>query len=252
MDQLLFQTALEKVAAGGGRSRGIGTLGEKSIHAVLKYCYEPFGDGQEVRLGGYVADAVGEDGIFEIQTGNFQNLRGKLNVFLPVCRVTVVYPAVVRKRLNWIDPISGSVQQGKFFRCGTRYSFFAELYRIKNYLQEKNLHFRIVELTAEEFRILNGSGARKKIRAEKCDRIPRELLSEIILETRADFAQLLPENLPPFFGSAEFSACAKIPRPLARTALNILTDTGVIERREKRGRSYVYSIACNSSAETVK
>ena len=86
-----FEAAL--LLAGEGRCReGIGRLGEKSVHAVLKYAYEPHPENHEIPLGGYVADILGEDGVIEVQSRDLWKLAPKLRAFLPVCRVTVVCP----------------------------------------------------------------------------------------------------------------------------------------------------------------
>lgn len=223
------------------RRDGIGTLGEKTIHAVLKRYYEPYGDNHEISLGGFVADAVGEDGIYEIQTRQFDKLKPKLAAFLPVCHVTVVYPVVVRKRLNWIDPQTGEiVQQGRWFRCGSAYSFFPELYRIRSFLQEPNLSFRVAELTAEEYRLLNGCGVQKKNHAEKYDRIPESLQREWKLERRADFAAFLPDGLPETFDSSAFAKAARISRSSAQVTLLILAEQGTVRRIGKQGNAYLY------------
>lgn len=252
MDREAFQEAKESVLHGRTRA-GIGTLGEKTIHAVLKRYYEPYGDNHEVSLGGFVADVVGENGIFEIQTRQFEKLRPKLAVFLPACHVTVVYPVVTRKRLNWIDPQTGEIaQQGKWFRCGSRYSFFPELYRLKAYLADPNLSFRVVEMTAEEYRLLNGYGPQKKNRAEKYDRIPEELQQELILNRPQDFSVFLPEELPEEFDSASFARVARIARPIAQTTLNILTQLQLIERKGKRGNAYLYARSCNIPQERLE
>jgi len=62
LDPFLFEEGrLEILQSFDGISRsegdgGIGTMGEKSVHRVLKYCCSPFSDGREVTIGGYVAD----------------------------------------------------------------------------------------------------------------------------------------------------------------------------------------------------
>ena len=68
MDQRDFLAAKEAAL----RDSGIGTLGEKSVHAVLKAAYEPHGENREVAVGGYVADILGEDGIMGLFTGGFR------------------------------------------------------------------------------------------------------------------------------------------------------------------------------------
>lgn len=252
MDDERFRQARDFVLQNRVRG-GIGTYGEKTIHAVLKQYYEPYGDNHEISLGGFVADAVGENGICEIQTRQFQKLCPKLRAFLPLCRVTVVYPVVVRKRLNWIDPQTGEIaQQGRWFRCGTPYSFFPELYRIRDFLHEPNLSFRIVELTAEEYKLLNGFGQQKKNHAEKYDRIPESLQRERKLERAEDYAQFLPQELPGAFTSAAFAKAARISRSAAQVTLLLLSELGTVRRIGKQGNSYLYEAACICREETVQ
>ena len=111
MDKERFYNALRTVTTGEHIRAGIGTYGEKTVHAVLKNYFEPYPDSHERKIGGYVADIVGEDGIIEIQTGSFERLRKKLEAFLAVRRVTVVYPIPRKKWLIRIDPKTG--EQGK-------------------------------------------------------------------------------------------------------------------------------------------
>lgn len=59
----------------------IGTLREKTLHAVLKQYYEPFSAMHEVKIGKYIADIINEDGVLEIQTGSFTSLQKKTGLF---------------------------------------------------------------------------------------------------------------------------------------------------------------------------
>ena len=70
----------------------IGTLGERSLHAVLKRFLQPDENRHEVRVGRYVADIFDENGVTEIQTRQFYKMKRKLAAFLPEHAVTVVYP----------------------------------------------------------------------------------------------------------------------------------------------------------------
>ena len=79
--------------------KGIGTLGEKTLHHTLKNYFEPNKEKQEVRIKTYYADIYNEKGIIEIQTQQFYRLRGKLKVFLKEYPVTLVYPVPGKKWL---------------------------------------------------------------------------------------------------------------------------------------------------------
>ena len=100
-----WRTASEQI-----RERcSIGTLCEKSLHAALKLYFEPHSDYQEVRIGDFVADIVGEGGIIEIQTRNLAKMKKKLQQFLLAAPVTVVHPITVNKTVICIDETTGAV-----------------------------------------------------------------------------------------------------------------------------------------------
>lgn len=101
--QQRFLNACQKIRYGSKNFNGIGTLSEKTLHAVLKEYYEPRIEHQEVRVESYVADIKSEREIIEIQTQNFNKLRKKLEVFTKVCDVRIVYPIASTKWLLWID-----------------------------------------------------------------------------------------------------------------------------------------------------
>ena len=82
MQKQRFSEACEKVINIERAKGGIGTLGEKTLHAILKHYLEPVTENHEIRIGTFVADIANEDGVIEIQTANFNKLRTKLERFL--------------------------------------------------------------------------------------------------------------------------------------------------------------------------
>lgn len=241
MDQSRFQAACTLVEDGLRRQKGIGTLGEKTLHAVLKAYYEPDAESHEIQIGRYVADIVGEHGIIEIQTRAFDKLRAKLEAFLSVAQVTVVYPVAAVKWLIWADPVTGEKSSPrKSPRRGTVQDVFPELYKIRPLLKHPNLTIRVVLLEIREYRWRNGWSADGKKGSTRCDRVPSALLQEMILETPEAYRQTLPEGLPTPFTAREYQQAAKIRLPQARTALLLLHELGVVERIGKRGNAYLY------------
>ena len=81
IDTERFLQARKEALGRVGGAGGIGTLSEKALHAALKSYYEPDFESREVKVGGFVADIVGENGIIEIQTRGFDRLGRKLDVF---------------------------------------------------------------------------------------------------------------------------------------------------------------------------
>ncbi len=221
---------------------GIGTLGEKTLHAVLKRYFEESEESHEIRIGKYVADIVGEDGIIEIQTRNFEKLRGKLEAFLPLSRVTVVYPVPGLKWLCWIDPETGETsKRRKSPKAGVPQSVFSELYRIKPFVTHPNFRLCIVMLELEELRFLNGWSKDGKKGSSRCDRIPAALLEELYFSAPADYLALVPECLPEQFLVKDYRKATGLPRGAAGTALNLLQHIGALERVGKQGNAFVYA-----------
>ena len=71
--------------------QGIGTLSEKTVHAVMKNYYAPDTDMHEIPIENFVADIYNGQEIIEIQTRAFNKMRRKLDAFLPLYPVTIGY-----------------------------------------------------------------------------------------------------------------------------------------------------------------
>ena len=222
-------------------SGGIGTLGEKTLHAVLKRYCQPDESRHEVKIGRSVADICDENGITEIQTRSFDRLRPRLERFLPLGRVTVVYPVARHKSLLWLDPVSGSVTKTrKSPKMGEPWDVLPELYKISVYLQHPNLLLQIVLLDVDEYRLLDGWSDDRKKGSTRYERIPNDWLGEVRIGAPEDWEQLLPPGLPEEFDSAQFARCCKRTRHFAQTALRVLNDVGAVHRVGKKGNSYLY------------
>lgn len=246
MDKELFFNACQRIINREHKLNGIGTYGEKTVHAVLKCCYEPFEDNHEQKIGGYVADIVGENGIIEIQTAGFDKLRGKLEAFLSVTKVTVVYPIPYNKWLINISPETGSVgSKRKSPKKGSPYDVFYELYKIKPFLAHENFRLHIIMLDIEEYRCPPETSGLKRGRRKgytRYDRIPVNFADEICINEKSDWIKLIPNGLEEAFTSKDFAKSAGIHISTAQTALNILSYTNTVQRIGKSGNSIVYKI----------
>ena len=236
-----FEQAREKII-GSDRARiGIGTLSEKTLHAILKNFYEPDEDKQEIPIDRFVADIFTGQEIIEIQTGQFNRMRDKLTCFLKEYPVTIVYPVARERWLHWIDEETGEVSKGrKSPKKGNEYSAFVELYRIKMFLTEPNLKIKIVLLDMDEYKILNGWGKQKKNNASKYDRIPNRFVEEVCIERKEDYLQFIPYDLPEPFTSKEYAKAIKCNDRVAGVALNLLNHLEVVKRVGKKGNAFLY------------
>lgn len=238
-----FLRAKQKIAGNERNRQGIGTLSEKTVHAVLKNAYAPDEDMHEIPIENFVADIYTGEEIIEIQTRQFNKMRNKLSVFLPLYPVTIVYPIPYRKWLIWIDEETGELSpKRKSPVTGNVYSAFIELYKIKQFLNDKNLRLQLVLLDMEEYRLLNGWSRDKKKGSCRYDRIPVELIEEVSIERVEDYMRFVPYELVEKFTVKDFAKAAKIPARLAQTVVHILHYVGVIERIGKLGNSYLYQV----------
>lgn len=233
-----FADALSRVGPQAPGSGGIGTLGEKSVHAVLKHYFQPDAENHEVKIGSYYTDLIADDGIFEIQTGGFQRLAKKLTELLAVTRVTVVYPISRRKTLCQLDPETHAVlSRRKSPLKGSHYQVFGELIKIKTQLLKPNFALCLVLLDVCEYRVKQG---RKSL---KLDRVPTDLIEELYFFTPEDYRWFLPAGLPQPFDCAQLAAACAIPYTLAQAMANVLAHLGLLLPDGLRGRRKLYSIS---------
>lgn len=244
MDAERFEEAKNKIIGTNRERTGIGTLQEKTVHAVFKQYYAPDTQMHEIPIESFVADIFTGNEIIEIQNGNFGKLRTKLEAFLALYPVTIVYPIPHKKWLIWIDEETGELSaRRKSTVTGDAYRAFRELYRIKPYLKNDNLKLRFPLMDVEEYRLLNGWSADRKKGSRRYERIPVGLYDEVVIERREDYLRFLPYDLPEEFTVADLAGCAKLPLRTAGETLNILHFLEIVERTGKKGRAYLYRVA---------
>ena len=242
-DKKAFETAKKKIIGVDRQRFGIGTLSEKTVHAILKNYYEPDEDKQEIPIEKYVADIYADGEIIEIQTRQFNKMRDKLTAFLPLYPVTIVYPIPREKWIIWIDEESGELSKKRKSPVkGNPYVAFPELYKIKMFLKDPNLRLKFAMMDIEEYKLLNGWSRDKKKGASRYDRIPTELVEEVEINCLQDYMQFVPYELHGEFTSKEFAKAAHIPVSLAQTVLNILYHVGILTRVGKKGSMYLYEV----------
>ena len=240
-----FAAVTEAVLSGERADMGIGTYGEKCMHLVLKHFFCEDTDCHEVGMGDFFADAVEGDTVYEIQTGGFYPLKKKLTHYLTRedKRVVIVAPVITHKRLFWIDPETGAAE-GKPRRVTVsraHYRVLREMLWLRGLWDFSRVTLRLVFLTVDEYKRLDGYGADKKRKASKIERIPGELLDILdIVDTDGVTALFLPHDLPSPFTSADFSRLTGAKRRALSADLAVLEHLGIIRRAGKRGNAILY------------
>ncbi len=222
------------------KSWGIGTLGEKPLHAAIKYTVEPNDSYHEVKIGSSVADVVTDGAIVEVQTRNLHSMKKKLELFLSKGHVRLIHPISAQKRILWVDPDSGEVSAPKASpKKGQPYDAFMELMYIRDYLRHPNLTVELWLLEVEEYRFLDGYGKDRKKRSTRYQQVPVELLDIVPCSSPEDYWKLLPA-LPDPFTRKELKAATKRSDSFVNRCVYTLEQLELIRRVGKDGNAILY------------
>lgn len=228
---------------------GIGTLGERCLHSILKRYYDEDVSHHEQKVCGYVADIKNGSHIIEIQTNNFASLNKKLKSYLEEYDVTVVYPVSHIKYIVWTDEQTGEItERNRSPKVGSGRELLYEASKIREHLQNERLHFEILLIDMNEYKLLCGWDKTRKRGSRRVDRKPTALHDVIRISCADDLRAILPRVL---FGReftfADFFKAMKLREKTARYSLNALIAFGAVKISRKDGRKYIYTltIACD-------
>ena len=237
-----FTEAIAKVEADRLRE-GIGTLGEKTLHAVLKHFYQPDPAYHEQKIGSFFADIAKGGEIIEIQTRDLYRLKKKIAAFLEMgYRVRVVHPVPRNRKVYWIDS-EGNLSDGrKSPKTGRPHTAAAELASLDSFIGKPGLSFTVLLLDVEDFRNLDGWGRGGKRGSSRFERMPIAYVEERTIESPTDLVALLPPKLPHRFTAAEFNKAGGYKGRRAYYALKLLENAGVISMIGKEGRKFIYEV----------
>ncbi len=229
--------------------RVIGTLAEKSLHAALKAHYAQPGDLLECDLDGYVIDILRPAGelcaCIEIQTGSLPKMKPKLLALLDRYPIRVVHPIPQQRTIVRIDADGVILSRRRSTKRGTVYHLFPELVSFPALVRHPNLSLEVALIRDEEFRINDGHGSWRRKRWSISDRRLLEVVEVVSLATPADFAALLPADLPDPFDSGDLAHAIHQPRYLAQKMAYCLREMGVIAITGKQGKALLYRRAAD-------
>ena len=238
-----FLEAYEKAKAYCSENPTIGILSEKIMHLTLKYYFSPFDSDHEVKLGGFYADAVNEDGIVEVQTRSFKNLKEKLMYFLAVTNVNVVHPIPFHKYITWVNPETGEISKPhRSPTIGRLTDIFGELYGIKEKLDNPRLTITLMLIDTDDYKNLDGWSKDKKKGSTRAERYPRELIDIFTINSKYDLLKLLPEDLPETFSASDLNKLMKGNSRNSYSAINTLCYLNLCECIGKEGRKNIFRI----------
>ena len=220
----------------------IGELNEQPLHAALKAWYARPGDRVEVSVDGYVIDLLQGDLLVEIQTGNFSNIKRKLNQLVPRYPVRLIYPVAAEKWILKLPRLaSAQPQRRKSPKRGRAEMVFGELVSFPQLLREDNFSLEVVLIREEEVRRYANKKRWRKAGWLTVERRLLDVVTQHVFENPTDLSALLPAELPDEFTTLNLANALNAPRGLAQKMAFCLREMGEIIRVGKRGRAFLYS-----------
>lgn len=221
---------------------------EFSLHRELKKIWAGDAARCEVRLDGYIIDAIVDEELVEIQHGTLTAIRDKIRRLLEKRhRVRIVKPIIARKILIKLDRKAGvELHRRSSPKICNVLHIFDELVHFTRVFPHKRLTLEIALIEVEEIRY-PGHGRRRWKR--KNDFVTHDCVLTVVKEivairTNADLCALLGpgrENLPPQFHTGDLARELGISRPLAQKIAYVLRHCGAANVIGKQGNSVLYS-----------
>ena len=244
-DKIRFRLITHDVLMQERVENGFGTLVEKRLHKILKKFLEENEENHEVKVGSYVADILSGNMISEIQTGSFRPLREKITYYLENTPydITVVRPLPYVKTICLVDRDSGELLSRRKSPRRTRTrDILRDWYYLADFLSNPRFTLRFLLLEEDEYRMTKKKNRRWGKSSELYERIPTSLLDEELYEYPSDYEKFLPADMPAEFTAAEYGKRVMLHGYAVYSAPKILESVGLLEKGEKRGRSYVYRL----------
>lgn len=218
---------------------GIGTLGERHLHAALKEWYRRPGDRSEVDFEGFVVDLVRGDELIEIQTRGFAKLRRKLDRLLDRHPLRIVHPVAAEKWIARIDAHGVEISRRRSPRRGMAADVCGELVSFPTLLSHPRFTLEVL-LVQEEEVLWPDPAAWRRRGWRLAERRLLGVLGREVLETPNDLLSLLPDTLPDPFTTADVATALGRSRHLAREVAYCLREAEVVQAvgRSRAGIAY--------------
>lgn len=242
---------------------GIGTLGEKQMHAAIKRficpdesCHEVIIDGSALCIDNgegdennkkkkrrFVADVLKGDTIFEIQTGPFSPLREKIAWILEntTYNIVVIHPIAETTWVNFLGGKSGRVERRQKSPVKGRFTDVAsDLYFFRDFLNNPRFSLVLLMMEAEQYKKKVSKEGSRRPRYRKYELIPVSLLRAYVFKCAEDYSLFIPEDLPDPFCVKEYSRKSGIYGMDAYSIVKTLVYIGLLEEAGQIGRAAAY------------
>lgn len=234
---------------------GIGTLGEKQMHAAIKRFICPDTSKHEVKIDRksdqeaqgsktrrFVADILDGKNVYEIQTGSFAPLVKKIKWILENTdyNVTVIHPIAESKWVNIIGDDCNISRRYKSPQKGKIEDLASELFYIRDFISCPRFSLVILMLEAEQYKKNLEQDKRGRSKYQKYELIPMNLLRAHVFYGLEDYRYFLPEKLDGAFTVKQYSDATRIRGKDAYSIIHTLCHLGLIQEHGKIGRATAY------------
>lgn len=234
---------------------GIGTLGEKQMHAAIKRFICPDTSKHEIKLDKnaddnetktktrrFVADILDGKTVYEIQTGSFGPLVKKIEWILNNTdyNVTVIHPIAKTKWVNIICEEGNISRRYKSPKKGKLEDLASELYYIRDFISCPRFSLVILMLEAEQYKKNVEKGKRGRSKYQKYELIPVNLLRAYVFHGIEDYRCFVPNELDGAFTVKQYSDATKIRGRDAYSMIHTLCYLGFLREQGKIGRATAY------------
>ncbi len=221
---------------------GIGELKEGPLHATLKAAYAREGEA-EVPVGSFVADAVRDGVIYEIQTGSFSGLRRKLQTLLESSEVVLVHPIAQTTTIVRVpDDPGAATTRRKSPKKGSLINIVDQLVYIPELLAHPNLSVEVLLADIEEIRFFDPQKRRRRGGWRVHEKRLLQLKHQLRLNGPSDLLNFLEDELCDPYTVKELASALGEPVAIAQKMAYCLRHSGVSEMVGKKGHAHLYSV----------
>ena len=218
---------------------GIGTLGEKSLHASLKSWYERDGDLVEEKVDGYHIDIKRGPLLIEIQSKNFSAIKKKLSVLLLTHPILLAHPIASSKWILKFDKYGNLQGKRKSPKKGRVEDIFSELIRLPSLAIQSNLSFDILLVDVEEHWMDDGRGSWRRKKWSIQDRRLIKVNHKVHIDHHSEFLNFLPFEKSQSFKVKDLAKRLKIKQNLAGKMCYSLRKMKLLEIVGKEGNAHI-------------
>ena len=219
----------------------IGTLNEGSLHRALKATYAANGGAEEVPISGFVADAVREGVVYEVQTGSFSGLARKMQTLADELPVVLVHPIAANTTIIKQPSAEGEkISRRMSPKHGRAVHIVSELIYIPTLLNHPNFSVEVVLIEDEEMRVFDPKKRRRRGGWRVSERTLLNIVEGVRLSEMADLFDFLKTDLTEPFTTQTLAEALDEPRPIAQKMAYCLKHAGITEVCGKIGNALQY------------